>query len=225
MAIARVQGNGTDAGSVTSAGLVFTANVTAGSLLIVAVRQLDGQTVTVTDNLNAGNYTQANHIVLTADTAGTYVFYKENAAAGATTVTVTMSGTSRLRFAIDEFSGLITSSAFDQTAGAYDSNAASTTPNSGATPVTTQAAELIYGAAFTGGTTVTFTQGATYTMAVDGSLTGQKVATEYKVVAATATYTADFTITPAVENSCIVASFKAPSIVIQPASLMGQSCL
>jgi hypothetical protein len=112
-----MQSNDTDCGSVTTCNLTFNSSVSSGDILIVGVRiGATGRTVTVSDNVNAGNYTQAVSQVQTTDGHQAYVFYKENVAAGSTQVTVAISGAAAtIRFNIQEYHGIAPASSLDAT--------------------------------------------------------------------------------------------------------------
>lgn len=119
-AIAHIQTASINAGSVSSQPLAFGSNVTAGSLLVCALRYATGgQTVSVSDNVNGSWGARKAVMIQTTDGNGTtelWIF--ENAASGATTVTVSYGVAAILRFAISEFSGAATAGAFDTSAGA-----------------------------------------------------------------------------------------------------------
>jgi len=162
-AIKLVQHAGKDAGSVTSSTLAFPANNTTGNWIAVAVRAgRSGQVFTVTDT--RGNaYRKAIQFNVTADTPNgdtLGIFYAENIAGGANTVTVadTING-STLRFAILEYSGVALANSLDATAVTQGTG---TAPNSGSV-VTTAAGDLLFGAIMTSNA-ATYTGGAGFTM-------------------------------------------------------------
>src|SRR4051794_37970906 len=104
MAIAHVQSRGAAASSAAaSLGLAFTSNVTAGSLLAVAGSTFNA-TLTISDSKSQGWTRDLSQIQATD--AGFCQGHFANAAAGATTVTVTRSsGSNDISIAISEFSG------------------------------------------------------------------------------------------------------------------------
>lgn len=183
--------------NTTSLALALTTNPTAGSLLLVGVRVgVAGRTVTVTDD-KSNTYTSN----LTTDATGVgagevRVFSAPNVAAGATTVTVAISGAAAsVRWCAMEVGGAVTSSsAFDVSVGTSGS---STTPNSGATSTRAQANELILGVQTNDNSaTVTLTAGTNFTI---GSISGcgsttQCLGLEWQIVSATGTDACTFTL-------------------------------
>jgi IPT/TIG domain len=158
-----VQHVGKDAGTTTSSTLAFPASNTAGNWIAVAIRAgRSGQVFTVTDT-RGNTYKQAVQFNVTVDTPNgdtLGVFYAENIAAGANTVTVSdsISGNT-LRFAILEYSGVATANSLDVTAVAQG---VSTVANSGSA-TTTASGDLLFGAFLTSDP-ATFTAGSGYTI-------------------------------------------------------------
>ena len=106
-----------------------------------------------------------------------------------TTITVNyaVSTNNQAHLWLEEFTGIATSSAFDQTAAASGS---STSPSTGASGTLAQADELVV--AWTrNASAVVFTKGATYTDMPTASLGSNRSNGEYKIVAATTAVTAD----------------------------------
>jgi hypothetical protein len=210
VAIAFVQSRSVDGGSVTSATLAYNSNVTAGSLLPHAVRiGANGRTITVTDD-KSNTYNNAWSVLNDGQGNDIQVPYAMNAAAGATTVQVAISGAAAtIRFAIHEYSGIATTSALDQqTRQTY---AASSSPDSGNVTIT-QADELLFGYVDNGTRSVAtaFTQGASYNkreqLVVGTTLA---IGTEDRIVAATGTYSAPFSLTGGAESGGVgIATFK-----------------
>ena len=151
-AITLTQSASVDAGGTTSASLSFNTNNTAGNFIAVCIRAgRSGQVFTVKDS-RGNTYRQAIQYNVAADqpngdTMG--IFYAENIAAGANTITVSdtvLQGT--LRFAILEYSGVATANSLVVTAAAQGT---STLPNSGNATTTTNG-DLVLGAIFTANT-------------------------------------------------------------------------
>ena len=151
-AITLTQSASVDAGGTTSASLSFNTNNTAGNFIAVCIRAgRSGQVFTVKDS-RGNTYRQAIQYNVAADqpngdTMG--IFYAENIAAGANTITVSdtvLQGT--LRFAILEYSGVATANSLVVTAAAQGT---STLPNSG-NATTTTSGDLVLGAIFTANT-------------------------------------------------------------------------
>jgi len=161
--IALVQHTSKDAGTTTSSSLAFNLNNTTGNWIAVVIRAgRSGQVFTVTDS-RRNTYHQAVQFNVTVDgpngdTLG--IFYAENIAGGANTITVsdTISGT--LRFAILEYSGVALANSMDGTAATAQGISAS--PNSG-NLTTTASGDLLLGAILTGNPT-SFTAGSGYTV-------------------------------------------------------------
>ena len=117
-----------------------------------------GQVFTVSDT-RGNTYRRALQINQTLDTTTVALYYAENIAGGANTVTVsdTVNG-GTLRFAILEYAGVATASALDKTGAAEGTG---TAVNSGAV-TTTSAGQLVLGLIATaGGTSVTAGTGLT----------------------------------------------------------------
>jgi len=146
--IALVQHASKDAGTGTATTLAFKAANIAGNWIGVSVRGgHSGEVFTITDP--QGNaYRQAVQLNVTVDvpsgnTLG--IFYAENIAGGANTVTVsdTISGT--LRVAIFEYSGVATANSLDVISAAQGNGLS---PNSGGA-TTTASGDLLLGAVST----------------------------------------------------------------------------
>src|SRR5579862_5609852 len=146
-----VQHTSKDAGTTTSSSLPFNSNNTLGNFIAVFIRAgHSGETFTVSDS--KGNaYQQAVQMNETLDSPNgdTFaIFYAQNIAGGANTVTVSDTTSATLRFAISEYSGVATSNSLDVTAAAQGT---STSPNSG-TATTVANGELLLGAIMTANT-------------------------------------------------------------------------
>ena len=117
MAVNRVQGTAATAGTGSSIATAYGSNVTAGSLLICAIRGgTAAATFSVTDN-NANTWHEIpSSPQADGGTDDVDLWYAANANAGATTVTVTITqiGTHTTRYVIEEYSGVATVSPLDQ---------------------------------------------------------------------------------------------------------------
>lgn len=206
MPIAYVQSTSVDSGAVLSAALAFVSNNAAGNLLAVAMR-VGSSTVTIVSvvDTNLNTYTAAREQLQTTDGHKAHIWSAPNSGAGANTVTVTLSGVATLRWAIHEYSGLDTVAPVDQLASAEADG--TTAPSSGATPTTTVADELLFGTGTASGNP-TWTAGASYTLR---EVPSGKIATEDRIVAATGTYTADFSLDVANNCTAAIVTFAAPS--------------
>jgi hypothetical protein len=161
--ITLVQHISKDAGITSSSSLTFPASNTAGNWIGVVIRAgKAGQVLSVSDT-GGNTYRQAVQFNQTLDAPNgetLAIYYAENIAAGANTVTVSESvANNTLRFAILEYSGVATANSLDVTAAAQGSG---TTLNSG-TATTTVNGDLILGEAATSSGT-TYTAGPGYTI-------------------------------------------------------------
>src|SRR2546429_2933577 len=126
-----VQHASIDVATSVSSSLAFSSNNTSGNWIGVAVRAgRSGEVFTVTDS-KGNTYHQAVQLNITVDTPNgdtLAIFYAENIAAGANTVTVSDTISATLRFAILEYSGMATASSLDVFSSAQGPSAS---PNSG----------------------------------------------------------------------------------------------
>src|SRR5258706_29500 len=160
--IAVIQHRSKDAGTTTSASLAFNSNNTAGNWIGICIRAgRSGQLFSVTDS-RGNTYRPAVQFNVTVDTPNgdtLGIFYAENVAGGANTVTVsdTVSGT--LRFAIVEYSGVALANSLETTAVAQGNSASPSTMNT----TTLANGDLLLGAIMTG-SPATFTAGSGFTI-------------------------------------------------------------
>src|SRR5690242_5406932 len=157
--IALVQHKGFDAGTTTTSTLSFASPNTAGNFIAVVIRGglSNSQVFTVKDS-NSNIYKQAKQIGSSGSAVTSAIYYAENIAGGANTITVTMTVSGPLRFAILEYSGVATSNSLDAGVAA---SATSTSPNSG--NLTTTNGDLLLGEVATADSTA-FTGGAGFTV-------------------------------------------------------------
>jgi hypothetical protein len=150
-AIALIQHRSKDAGVSTSSTLAFNSNNTAGNWIAVVIRAgKAGQVLTVSDTRGNTYHTAIQFNVTTdvpnGDTLG--VFYAENIAGGANTVTVTENiSNNTLRFAILEYSGVALSNSLDVVSTGQGTSATANSGNS----LTTANGDLLLGAILTAG--------------------------------------------------------------------------
>ncbi len=97
--------------SGTSLGVGYSANVAAGDLLVGQFRTTG--TTSVSDSLN-GSWTKA--VETTSEGVTHSIWYRANAGAGKTTVTVGAGSSGSIRAVLGEYSGVAKSGALDQTA-------------------------------------------------------------------------------------------------------------
>src|SRR5208283_2279228 len=152
-----VQHTSWDAGTASSATLAFNSNNTAGNWIGVCIRSgAANETFTVTDS-KGNTYHKAIQFNQTGDGDTAGIFYAENIAGGANTIQVTQTISGTLRFAILEYSGVVTSGSLDVAAAAQGN---SSSPNSG-NAVTTANGDLLLGAIMTSDVE-TYTAGSGY---------------------------------------------------------------
>src|SRR5438552_612956 len=206
--IAFVKNIGTATGNNTGTTITITlqtgVSVAAGNSIILSFVSADiGTTFSATDSASNGYSVDIQGVKTGTGSVRTVILSAHNvsALAAGNTITVTFpSTTSRRVLTADEFSGLAKSGTLDKTSSAGSSG---TTPDSGFTATTTQAAELLLGAiGVAGANSDTFTagddgHGGTYTALTRVNSGGNifYVNPEYEIVAATNTYKARATIT------------------------------
>lgn len=145
--------------STTTGSVAFNSANTAGNLIVVCIRAGAGnETFTITDTLG-NTYQQAFTITEPIDDDSMAIYYAQNIAGGANTVTVSDTSAFTLRFSILEYSGVSATNALDIETAAVG---ASASPNSG-TATTSANGDLIVGAVGTAGSD-NFTAGTGYTI-------------------------------------------------------------
>src|SRR5437667_6237509 len=172
--IAFVKNIGTNSSATTDTTIAVTvpaAGVATGDSVILTLAMADASGgVTATDS--KGNTYSLAADITNASNVRTVILAAHNVTAlvSGDTITVTHPSATVRALSANEFSGLSPTSALDQTQTATGS---STTPSSGATAATTEAAELLLGAMGVGGTiSDTFTPGASYTALTRAGITG-----------------------------------------------------
>jgi len=209
--IALVQHRSKDAGITASSTLAFNSNNTAGNWIAVVIRAgKAGQVLTVSDARGNAYHTAIQFNVTTdapnGDTLG--VFYAENIAGGANTVTVAESiNGNTLRFAILEYSGVALANSLDVVSTAQGTSATANSSNA----LTTANGDLLLGAILTGNP-ATFTAAAGYTIeeGVPAS-PNTKLAAEDQIQAAAGSVSAGVTFGSSDSWGVGLAAFKAAS--------------
>lgn len=201
-AITRIQGTTKDTASSTNDTLAFTSNLGTGNLCL-AVCRLGAGAGTIT--ISSPDLTWAKvrgHDVPSGEHHE--LWYSMNSVAGAETVTLNWSGAATtMRWAIAEYSGILTSGALDQQNSAASAGTAN--PASGSiTPTTNN--QLLF-------CTVVMSTGQNATAGTDFTLQStvaspHKLATEDYVQATAAAHDGTFTLGGSDQESCIIASFK-----------------
>jgi hypothetical protein len=176
--IAFVQGKlgSATSASVTGNSATLTSPVTSGNMLCgmaTAFGPASSVTIGITDD-KGNTYTIVGNNNYNTFTELFFFFYCLNITNGPQTITSTLSGGntgSYVGIIADEFSGVATTSAFDQTASAQPSGVSGTDSASSGSATTTAPGELIYGMAvnFTNvstaaGTNFTYTEHETNTL-------------------------------------------------------------
>lgn len=105
----------TGTGTGDPATVAFTSAVTAGSLLVCTVQCINTGAVTVSDNHNAGNWTNAVNHSTTNNANDLGAWYFPNSTGASITVTVAGQGSANTGITIYEFAGALTSSPLDKT--------------------------------------------------------------------------------------------------------------
>ena len=217
MAIAHVQSRAT---YVTDDGsLAFLSDVAAGALIVVSIHAYDNAVELVSPVTDTRGNTYARVGTTTIGGDGSLwldLFYAYNSTAGPCTVSVNFTGSVYCSFAIHEYSGATTTDPLDQLNPATGTGAA---VDSGNTPTTTNADDLIFGCMTSmAGSNVSITplpndgtwhQRQEYE---DGSAQ-MHLSTIDKNVAATGAYNAAWTLGSSQGWIAKVAAFKAAAVV------------
>ncbi len=212
------QSNAARGSGVGSLSVSFSANNTAGNLIIAVVRMsTTSQTVNVTDS--AGNiYVDAVSQAQIVDRHQLHLFYGKNVSGSSNTVTATFSSTNNHPWiAIYEYSGISTTNPLDQTAHAQGS---STSPDTGSTSVTSSANELVFAAtslpaSYAG--TVTASAGYILQQQDTGS---SRAATEAGIANGTGTFHGAFNLSSATNWGAIVATLRPAASRDESPSIM-----
>jgi len=206
--IALVQHISKDAGTITTSTLTFASANTARNFIAVAIRGglSSTQVLTVSDS-NANTYKQAKQLSSSGSAVTTAIYYAENIKGGANTITVTMSVSGPLRFAISEYSNVATSNSLDVTAAASNT---STSPNSG-NLTSTANGDLLFGTVATADS-VTFTGGTGFTVRdVVPAPPNSKMVTEDQIQSAAGTAAASAALSVSSNWAALLAAFKPAS--------------
>lgn len=201
----------TGAGLAPNASVAFdTINVT-GNLIVAAIRLSGvGRTLTVSDS--AGNiYTQAAYKEQSVDGHTIAIYYAQNIAGVANTVSLSATGPANCQTValyVYEFSGIARSGALDKTSINEGANASA---DSGSTAVTTSANELLFGlVGLAGSISPPYAPGGTFTY-LDAGLNGAGLlhsAVSYRVVSSTGAYSTTSALSGADNWSAMIATFK-----------------
>lgn len=142
-----VTGAGSGTGqSVSSGSVTFGSTTTTGNLIVVIVNYATAAGLTVSDNKGNGNYSLATSVVSSANSGTSSIYYKANAAGGASHQITASWGATNTYFhvAAAEVSGIVTSSPLDKTATSATDIASSGTSAAITSPTLTQANEIVF---------------------------------------------------------------------------------
>ncbi len=208
--VALVQHTSVDVALATSATLAFNSNNTAGNWIGVCIRAgRSSEVFTVTDS-RGNTYHQAVQLNMTVDTPNgdtIAIFYAQNIAAGANTITVSDTISATLRFAILEYSGVATTNPLDVTASAQGT---STSPNSG-NATTTASDDLLLGAIATADVTNYTTPSGVEIEEHVPAEPNTKLIAEDKLQTSAGTASASATLASSDPWGAVLAAFKAAS--------------
>jgi hypothetical protein len=201
--IAYVQGNVGGYTAVTSLNVAFTSANTAGNLIVVTARtSTQNRTWTLSDTRGNTYYLARQFNSTDEPNADLRVYYAYNVAAGANSVSLSISGAAtRLGLSVREYRGFGSANPLDQSAAASGSSAFL---NSG-TVTTTTADELIVGFGTTSNT-ATFTAGAGFSNLLQNF--AGRLASQDRIVSSAGTYNSTMSISPAFGWSSMVVTFK-----------------
>ena len=205
--ISLVQHKSTDAGTTSSSTLTFASNNMASNFIAVCIRAGQANELFTVTDTNGNTYRQAIQFNLTVDKDTIGIFYAENIAAGANTITVSDTAAATLRFAILEYSGVATSGSLDGVA-VTEGNSAS--PNSGSFS-TTANGDLLLGAILTADPEA-YTAGMGYRIEENvPAEPGTKLITEDQAQVAAGTAAASATLGATDAWAAAIAAFKVGS--------------
>jgi hypothetical protein len=193
-----------DAGTATSTSVGFSSANTAGNFIAVVARAGNpNQTFTVSDT-RGNTYKQA--VKFNNNTDNTVaVFYAENIAAGANTVTVSDSASGTLRLSLLEYRGIAGSSSFD---AAQAATGTGTSPSSGVIQTSAGGDLLIGVLSFANG--VSLTPGSSFALeSAVPAQPGAKLIVEDSVFAASGSASAAGTMSASDSWGAGIVAFKA----------------
>jgi len=206
--ISLLQSASAEGTSVSSLSQSLSTPNTAGDLIIVFVRMSStSQTLHVTDTL--GNaYNDAVSQTQSSDGHQIHILYARNIAAGANTITVSFSAANGHPWlSIYEYSGLSASTPLDKTAHAQGS---SSSANSGLTPMTTSARELVFAGVGLPASSAQTVSAATGFILLQQNAppSHSRAASEDAIVNSTGQYAGSFALSGAANWSALVATFR-----------------
>jgi hypothetical protein len=219
MAIARVQAPAITASlaNATTVTATFVSNVTAGNLLVASCTGTSGFTQTYSST-GSPVWVKTAQFTETGGSGGALsIGYCKNAPGGATTVTVTFSGSAGARaLVIAEYSGADTTAPLDQSTAGLEI-VTSATPTDTAMVTTVNGALIVAGLIFRNATSPA-SAGSGYSMIAVDQATGVGVdfGAEDRIQASAGSIAATFTLTAGTANSGIMSAAFKPAAVAAP---------
>lgn len=222
MVISRVAGQTPQAHGltgVTSIQVTLPQNVVAGNAVMVVGKSRSGGTITFSDGLS-NTYATDIETAGGADNDVAIGSAKDLSTGGSCTVTAsTTAGADRMGISAMEYSGFTGGAVFDQSASNIGT---STSADSGSTPTTTAADELLIGGASDAGAT-TYSWTSSFSLVAEHS-TGRHSMGD-RIVASTGTYNATATLGISTLWNMVIATYKeaggAPAILRRNLNLTG----
>lgn len=198
-------------GTASSVNLAFGSNCTAGNCIVCVWRySVGGLTVTLSDTQSNTYTSNAVEQIVTGDGNATVgIGYALNIAGGATTVTFSVGVSRTLRFLIAEFSGVATSSAFDQSNHAEGSGTAIA---SGSVTPTTDGQLLVCG--YENVNTSATSVGTDFTLA--SQTANDRTGLEYYIQTTAAAHDGTWTQAASQVWGAVIGTFKAPGAAASP---------
>lgn len=196
----------------TSLTLAFTSNVTAHSTLVTFARNLaaSGNITGVSDNVN-GAWTKRFSQAEESNSVGLDCWYFLNAAAGATTVTITQTVGGTMRWAIAEGAVSATGVAAVDTSASNKDDVSSTAVSSGNITTANAVEWIVAGVGCS--TDLTFTVGSGYTLRETPPTNGTgRMALEEQTTSSSGTYAGTFTLSTSLAWAAGVIAFKDTAV-------------
>ena len=190
--------------------LAYSSNTTAGDLLVVVIGSLGaGQTVSSVTDTQSNTWQQAATRQLGSNQFSA-IWFAQNTAGGADTVTVTMGTSTNTNIILLEYSGMQTINAMDQAGSTVGSNVISLSP---VTTAVAQASEVaISGITLNGNRTLTAATGFSVIGSNVGTGTNANMNAEDQISTSfSGNVTGGFSWTSNASGASVVATFKATS--------------
>lgn len=210
MAIAFVQSAKATANGASTIDVSLTGVGAGNTLISYASLYKSGGSATYT-GVSGGGATWNNRQATQQSEKYSSIWEGQSSTGGSVTVTHTPSVSADLACVVAEFSGLVTTGAYDVSAEDTSGFGSDTAPNSTATATTAEGDELLVGIMTHNGATISATPGGSFTQLSD-ILSGASTAVcaaAYRIVSATGTYSSTWTLGASQRWCCAIATFKA----------------